>query len=383
MITYALARGCPFVRRVAGRRITWLLTLCAVLVLGFSPLAEPAFAAEARVSFDIAKAVSTEDAVYVREGITLAQDYVTETLSDISDSPLYVAVFDDDDFFCGQALACATETSIVVLAGTPKWNSLAPFERVQTIVHEYIHVYQYAMAHDAVDTMPAWFIEGMAEYLAYDAVAQLGLVRASDVRDFHAWALAWNPDIAALDDLENAYAFYSEYGPAYSLAYLALDELMKERPLSDLDRFLEQVGKGHNWRASFQKVFERDLNAFYRSFAIARDDLVAPRRKPKPFTPVIPEFDESPLSIDSVSGPVAVGDQLTVLARADAAAVCRIRLRNERSGEDVLRSTFADGSGHLFWLMTIPEYFEEGPATMTAACGGEPRNFEIEVADAA
>jgi Peptidase of plants and bacteria len=380
MTARTLARECTVLRRVVKHRTTWLLTLCAVLILGFSPLVEPAFAAEAKVTFDIANAVSTEDAVYVREGITLAQDYVTATLSDISDSPIRVAVFDNDDFFCGQALACATETSIVVLAGTPQWNSLAPFERVHAIVHEYIHVYQYAMAHDGMETMPAWFIEGMADYLAYNAVTDLGLVRETDVHDFHTWTLAWNPDMAALDDLENSYAFYGEYGPAYSLAYLAIDHLMKDRPLSDLDRFLEQVGKGHNWRASFQKVFERDLNAFYRSFANARDDLVAPRRMPKPFSPVIPEFDGSPLVIDSVSTPVAVGDQLTVLARADAAAVCRIRLRNENSGEDMFQSTFTDGSGHLFWLMTIPESLGEGPATITAACGGDQRTLEIDIA---
>jgi hypothetical protein len=368
-----------FARRGAGRRTTWFLTFCLVLVFGFSQLVEPAVAAEANVSFDIANAVSPEDAVYVREGFTLAQTYVTATLSDISDSSIRVAVFDNDDFFCGQALACATETSIVVLAGTPQWNSLAPFERIHTIVHEYIHVYQFAMIHDDMETMPAWFIEGMADYLAYDAVTDLGLVRETDVHDFHAWTLAWNPDMAALDDLENSYAFYGEYGPAYSLAYLALDELMRERPLSDLDRFLQQVGKGHNWRASFQKVFERDLNAFYRSFANARDDLVAPRRMPKPFSPVIPEFDGSPLAIDSVSDSVAVGEQLTVLARAEAAAICRIQLRNERSGEDVVQSTSADGSGHLFWLITIPESLGEGPATITAACGGDQRTLEIDI----
>jgi hypothetical protein len=377
------ARGCPFVRRVAGRGTMWLLTLCAVLVLGFSLYVEPAFAADESVSFNIANAVSTEDAVYVREGITLAQDYVTETLSDISVPPLYVAVFDDDDFLCGHALACANETSIVVLAGTSDWNSLAPFERVQVVVHEYIHVYQFAMIHDDMETMPAWIVEGMAEFLSYDAVAQRGLVRAIDVRDYHTWALAWDLGMPALDDLEDSQAFYEENGPTYSLAYMAVDELMKDRPLSDLDRFLKDVQLTHDWQVSFEKVFEQDLNVFYRSFANARDDLVAPRRMPKPFTPVSPEFDESPLAIDSISDSVVVGDQLTVLARAKAAAICRLRLRSEQSGEDVFQSTFANGSGRLFWLITIPEPFEEGPATITAACGEDERTMEIEITDAA
>jgi hypothetical protein len=94
---------------------------------------------------------------------------------------------------------------------------------------------------------------------------------------------------------------------------------------------------------------------------------------------VAPKKLESRVSIVSASDPVEVGGQITVLGRAEAGAICRARIRGKESGEAVSGSTFADASGRIFWLLTIPEAVGPGPATVTASCGGERSRVDIEV----
>jgi hypothetical protein len=360
------------------RRAGWLL-LCVALLVGQAPLAASASASDSKISYSIPKTVSAEDAVYVREGITLAQTYVTENLSDISSTPLVINVRNSDDPTNAHSVAFSSAGYIVFFTGSPGWIRLSPFDRVHVVVHEYIHAYQYAKLHDDEDSLPAWFLEGMAEYLSYDAVIQLGLVRAQDVRDYQAWAVASNPGLSTLDNLEDPNAFYSEYGPVYSLAYLAFDDLLSGHSPAALDRLFIEIRADHNWQSAFEDVFGQDLDSFYRAFAEAQDELIAPVSRPDPFVPINPVKFKSAVSIDSITNADALGEQMTVLAYAHAGAICQLRLRGEESGEAITRTTFADASGHLFWLVTIPATMGQGPAAMTATCGGEPSAVEIEI----
>jgi hypothetical protein len=364
--------------RGAGFRMGWLL-LCMTMVLTSLPFAESASGAEAKVSFSIGETVSAEDAAYVREGITLGQHYAAEALSEPSDAPLAVNVRASDDTFCGHAVACTTDTAMVVFTGSPGWISLSPFDRVHVIVHEYIHVYQYVMLDSDQEAIPTWLIEGTAEYLSYDAIAQLGLVSARDVHDYHAWAVAAYPGMTSLDDLEGADAFYAEYGPAYSLAYLAIDTLMSERSPAGIDRLFKAIQVSGDWRSAFEEVFGLDITEFYRSFAEARNDLIAPVNQPKPFAAVVPGDIESPVFIYAASSPVGMGEQMVVHARAEAGANCQLRVPDPDSDESVDRTTFADASGHLFWLVTIPSTMEEGPVDIAVTCGGDPNTVEIDI----
>jgi hypothetical protein len=362
------------------RRVGWLL-LCVALLVGQAPLAASASASDSKISYSIPKTVSAEDVAYVREGITLAQSYVTENLSGMSDTPLVINVRNSDDPTTAHSVAFSGGDYIVVFTGSPGWIRLAPFDRVHVVVHEYIHAYQYAKLHDDEAALPAWFIEGMAEYLSFDAVAQRGLVRAQDVRDFHAWAVASNSDLSALNDLEGTDAFYSEYGPVYSLAYLALDDLMNGHSPAALERLFIEIRADHDWQSAFEDVFGQDLETFYRSFAETRDELIAPVSRPDPFVPINPVKFNSAVSIASLSSVDALGEQMTVLAYAHAGAICQLRILGEESGETITRTTFADASGHLFWLVTIPATMGQGPAAMTATCGGKSSTFEIEITD--
>jgi hypothetical protein len=290
-------------------------------------------------SFEFRDGVSTEDESYVREGMSLAQRYVAEHLTTTADPPVSIEVRATDDTVCGYAVACTNRSLIVVFTASPGWIQSAPFARVQTLVHEYVHVHQNDVLAEDADTPPAWFIEGMAEYLGFDAVIRQGLIRRQDVRDYEAWVTDLYPDMPSLAGLEDWDDFQDESAEVYSLAYLAIEELMEAREPADLDRFLIQVHLTHEWRASFQKVFARDVNAFYREIEVKRDELIAPVSMPKPFKLFTPQFIASPLRIELGADAYETGKQLTVLGRSEAAAVCRIRLQSQESGEQLLRTT--------------------------------------------
>jgi hypothetical protein len=48
-----------------------------------------------------------------------------------------------------------------------------------------------------------------------------------------------------------------------------------------------------------------------------------------------------------------------------------MRLRSAESGERLTRTTYADGAGRLFWLVTIPSDFGPGTVRLSANCGDE------------
>ena len=366
--------------RRPNRWTRFVLTVCAFGQISSLFLVNAAVAADTDISFSISAAVSDEDASYVMEGIALAQDYVDETLSEFSE-PLVINVRGTDDTTGGDAVAFYGGNYIAVFTGSPGWSSMLPFDRVHVVVHEFVHAYQHDRLQGAESALPAWFIEGMAEYLSYDAVADLGLVRPGAVRDYHAWAVASAPELADLKALHGQDAFYSEHGPVYSLAYLAIADLMADRPVSSLVRFFNRIRLGQEWRAAFKLEFDRDIDAFYAAFSEALRDLVSPVRIPEPFTRAFPRDLDAGVFIDSDVENIAAGQQLLLLGRSGAGAICQFSLTGAQAGPDLSGSSFADGSGRVFWLITIPLPTAIGPAELSTDCGGEPVTVEIEITD--
>src|SRR5262249_38666878 len=149
------------------------------------------------------------------------------------------------------------------------------------------HVYQYDLSGLGDDASPAWLIEGMAEYLSYQAVIDRGLARARAVADYQAWAVADGGDGLELKRVEALGAFQSAGGPIYPLSYLAIQYLVEDGSVGDLDRYFRAVGAGQDWRSAFEDVFGRDVDTFYAAFDRWRRDLIAPTKMPKAFATVV------------------------------------------------------------------------------------------------
>jgi hypothetical protein len=345
-----------------------LIVLLALLIC--QPAISAAATAGPELTFSIGDDVSPEDEVMVREGALLARDYVAATLSPLRSEEIIINVRNSRDTTGGHAAAFSGGDYIVVFTRSAGWRSIAPFDRIHVVVHEYIHSWQASLAGDEGSRAPLWLIEGTAEYLAYDAVAQEGFVREREVTDAHAWSVLDAPEMSELQDLEGRDAFYGEPGPVYSLAYLAVADLVGDGSPADIDRFFELMGSGEPWPDAFATAFGQDVDAFYSSFARARQDLIGPRNQPDPFTNVDGTHSESPVVLNALPEDVAAGEQVTILAQSDPGATCSLRLRSADSGERLNRTTVTDGAGRLFWLVTIPAEFAAGPVDLAATCGG-------------
>jgi hypothetical protein len=365
----------------AGR---WI-TACTALLVALAVLIQPAPALAVQtggadtpaVTYSISESVSDEDAAYVTEGIALAQGYVAAYGADLPES-LVVNIRGTDDTTGGGAIAFCGGSFIVVFTGSPGWLTYAPANRIQVVVHEYIHAAQYAALGDKWNTLPAWFVEGMADYLAYDAVADLGLIKPRAIRDFQGWAVSTSSDLPALGDLEAPDAFYNEFGPAYSLAGLAIADLLGDLPPETLLTFVDDAGSGRNWRLIFEQTFGRALPAFYKEFAVTRAKLIAPVRAPEAFAPAVPTVQESPVlpGRDPIS--MTSGDQLLIRATADPGSICHFALGDGGDMPDATGATFADAGGDLFWLVTLPDAVDRDRVEIVTECGGAPLTLEIE-----
>jgi hypothetical protein len=370
---------------LAGRWVTaWtaLLVALAVLIQPAPALGVQTGGADTPVvTHSISESVSDEDAAYVTEGIALAQGYVAAFGADLPES-LVVNIRGTDDTTGGGAIAFCGGPFIVVFTGSPGWRMYSPANRIQVVVHEYIHAAQYAALGDQWNALPAWFVEGMADYLAYDAVANLGLIRPREIRDYQAWVVDHSSDLPALSDLEAREAFRNEVGPAYSLAGLAIADLLGDLPPETLLTFVDDAGSGRNWRLIFEQTFGRSLPAFYKEFAVTRAELIAPVRPPEVFAPAVPTVQKS--AVLPGRDPVAMtsGDQLLVQASADPGSICHFTLSDGGDMPDATGATFADASGDLFWLVTLPDAVDRERVEIVTECGGAPLTIEIEEVNA-
>ena len=348
-----------------------LVALCVTLLCQAMLPAVPVRAAVPEITFSVGQGVSAEDEDIVREGIEFAQSYVDDQLAPFPESKITVNVRNTRDTTGGNAAAFSAGDYIVVFTRTPGWKTLAPFDRVHVVAHEYIHSWQRATAGQEGETAPLWLIEGSAEYLAYDAVTRAGLVRGREVIDTQAWYVLDAPKMASLDQLEDRDAYYGEAGPVYSLAFLAVTQLAKEDGPSGISRFFEAMGAGDSWQEAFSTAFGQDVDDFYAAFEDTRADLIAPRDLPDSFLPIRPVHTESPIHLAPLPETAATDEQVAVIGESEPGATCTMRLRSAESGERLTRTTYADGAGRLFWLVTIPPEFGPGKVRLSANCGGE------------
>lgn len=368
----------PFRNSNSPRRMAGAVALALVAWLVVAP-AMPVRAAEPEISFSVGTDVPEEDEVYVREGIQLVQDYIETTFPESPPPSVIVNVRHSSEASDRHTTAFSGGSYIVVFTKSRGWTTLAPFDRVHVVVHEYIHSWQREQFGDGAETVPTWLIEGMAEYLGYDAVIDEGLVREQEVIDFHAWSLLDSPEIDPLDELEARDAFYGEFGPVYSLAYVAVARLLEDGSIEEIERFQALVESGVPWEEAFAEAFGQAVDDFYAEVEDARDEVIAPREAPEPFAGTGPKQTESRVIFSEVPEMAALDEQVTVLARTEPDAICTARLRSAESGERLSRTTFADGAGRVFWLITIPPDFGEGPADLLVSCGDDGSSREVTI----
>ena len=115
--------------------------------------------------------------------------------------------------------------------------------------------------------------EGMAEYVAYEAMIKRGSMRRADVQDFMLSSARYTGALARpLQDFGGT----GEYPlwPGH-VGYVALDRLVPNAPkgILALRTVCEAVGGGASFQSAFLTAFGVSVDDFYTQFEIIRQQL--------------------------------------------------------------------------------------------------------------
>jgi hypothetical protein len=336
------------------------------------------------VEFNIDSAISEEDSVAVTEGIRLAQKFVASKFGGRVPYELYVTALPIESPLGPTFAGMAVESGIVIYTGSAAWSSsVTPLERIGIVVHEYIHAYQRWFSEGESRRSAAWLEEGLAEYLSVMAMAQM---RISDTSDFEALFdhLLWiSAPPVSLPQLESPSEFHAHDAGVYQLSYFAVDHLLTDTStnLTTIDSYYARLREGASFEESFQAAFGLSTQQFYEAFEHVQRTLGTTPLPPDDFILLEGTRIPSPVSL-SVAPTVLVRDQqFLFVAHTSPGIVCRLRIVLDRAGASLVdQPTFANGSGELFWLVTLPADTVLNSGTLSASCGGVRDRVEILVA---
>jgi len=121
------------------------------------------------------------------------------------------------------------------------------------------------------------------------------------------------------------------------------------------------------------------LDKFYRSFARTREEVIAPTDPPTAITSASRAETKSRVVIDESPETVEIDAHIVVLGRTEPGAECSFNFSRDGKIAQLQGITFADQSGHVFWLITIPSRMKSGPGIVTVTCGDEPDTVALEI----
>ena len=170
--------------------------------------------------------------------------------------------------------AMANEEWILIRTSADWYADAGPdltWRVAKTIAHELVHHYSFDIGdfllgggpQEVGEDGPRWLFEGIAEFLAYQALSEAGIVDYNDVRN-QAVQNA-NRLSVPLSDLETSDAFYGAAG-GYSVGLLAAELLAYGSGQASLLHYYSSIHPGNTWRTAFETAFGMTLEAFYEHF---------------------------------------------------------------------------------------------------------------------
>jgi|GEM_PF-2024011 len=147
-------------------------------------------------------------------------------------------------------------------------------DNMKTVVHEYVHGWQSVLGALTINrqVLGNWMNEGIAEYLAYKAMEDAGLMRWNNVLTHMRYAASGIQTERPLRD------FGSTQTPAWPghVGFLAIEWLVRDTPngIMSLRDIAEQVQQGKDQRQAFAAAFGLELDSFYDQFDDWRQQFV-------------------------------------------------------------------------------------------------------------
>lgn len=223
---------------------------------------------------EFANDVTAEDTSFVIRGISEMDFYLQKWFGKSIDQPtgLSVNAIESNSPMTG-ASTMMKNGKLVISIGTRNVSWKEDIQnnkgkggewRPHISAHEYVHAYQFDNGCGSMfpPISPRWFKEGEAEWLSYKAMKEAGLLPLFSIQQM---ILPNAKQVSgSLKSLEMDWMNFS----AYPLFTVAIDYLMKDRPIKTLDDFCMNLanGKGMGIPKAFETAFGISLEKFYEEF---------------------------------------------------------------------------------------------------------------------
>jgi hypothetical protein len=224
----------------------------------------PTSTAPPTVDYAFADAIPAGERDSVKAGIDIALAYFSGLGTPLQQSVTVQVRGDAGD--CPYT-ATASQHMILVCGASDVWRGSSQLQRSKILVHELYHVVQFDLGSARV--APWWIIEGSAEYVAYSAVIDHGLI-SRDAANIQLGLSGRRPALdmihSTLRELEPEaewFAAINAQEPTYALAYAAIELLVTRNSLSALRSFFSNLVPGADWRILFLNSFGVSVDALY------------------------------------------------------------------------------------------------------------------------
>ena len=278
------------------------------------------------VSYCMDPSLTERDRADIIEGVRLGQDTIAAYFGDPDLGNIQITGLQGVSPFGDGLLATARDRSIAVYAGSDVWNNVAPVERIQTLVHEFFHIYQNAMTEENNSAVPLWFTEGTAEAVGFLAASQIGVTDQAEFYALMAYSLTVSPFAGTLADLDNETSMGAD---AYPLSYVAVQYLLGSRGMSvsALGDVFTLMRDGATFDDAFTQVFGLTPDAFVAEFETWRPSFQQVNEPPDDFYPPTGQAPASAVTLQVVPQTIGRDQQLIVTAATAANAVCDASLQ--------------------------------------------------------
>ena len=235
------------------------------------------------VKAEFASGVTDEDRLFVIHGISAMDFYLKKWFGKSTNQPSGLRVSATQatgDLSTGAQIV--VENGITVIEVKTKseiWNMQTESKKQiggephnGVSMHEYVHVYQFqngcgSIAQERLSA-PKWFYEGEAVLLSYKVMPEAGWSFPFSIQQMIPLA---KQETGLLKSFEtNEGTSHANLQFAYPLFATAVDYLIKDKPITALDDFCANMGKGQDVPTAFQSAFGIALEKFYEEFEAYR-----------------------------------------------------------------------------------------------------------------
>lgn len=158
------------------------------------------------------------------------------------------------------------------------WTQLADHQKV--VVHEYTHAWQSSLGCLSMSVQPLgfWINEGLAEFVANEAMFAQGSMNRADVRQFMLQSADYTGELGM--PLRQLGGSSASVWPGH-IGYLAIDYLVSRAPagIGAVRTLCQQVAGGATTAAAFRTAFGVDMESFYTDFEALRPQLIIQARQ--------------------------------------------------------------------------------------------------------